>query len=143
MYSPTTFSSGQHERMNSTCDSMNAPSSPHCVSARTACFFQQFAMRGAKTVYCASAMVSEWIPADRANEDWLVAPHAEDRRGHCGSRATNQTEPANQARPCCQGKSSGWTIGLVKYLAFGFADPITRTRARRGMAYGRGLFKGL
>ncbi len=105
-------------------------------------FFQALAKAGAKTVYCSDAFVTEWIPEARANEAWLV------NRMHKIGVATTAVElsvhPGIRTKLILLAKALVWMmIGALRFLALGFLDPLTRTKARRNMAYGRGLIVGM
>ncbi len=105
-------------------------------------FFQELALRGARTVYCAHASVKEWIPEARANEAWLVA------RMHKIGKATSVVEislkPGMKTRSVQIAKSCVWQLlGFLQFILGGFLSPAPRTKARRAMSYGRGLMRGI
>lgn len=104
-------------------------------------FFQSLAMRGAKTVYCDHAFVSEWIPEDRANERWLVSRMF--KIGVATAAVERTLAPGFKTRFMLLAKGLVWSVlGLARFFLFGFLSAPRRTKSRRSMAYGRGLIGG-
>ena len=105
-------------------------------------FFQTLASRGAKTVYCSSAFVREWIPEDRAAESWLVGRM--ERIGRATAVIERHVQPGPWTVLRVLARAGIWLCwGFLQFVAGGFASPLRRTRSRRHMAYGLGLLRGV
>ncbi|MFT7617057.1 MAG: succinoglycan biosynthesis protein ExoM [Planctomycetota bacterium] len=104
-------------------------------------FFQSLALRGAKTVYCDHALVHEWIPAERANEKWLIGRMY--KIGVATAAVEKTLTPGPRTQLVIVAKGITWSLlGLGRFILGGFLKAPIRTKARRWMAYGRGLLTG-
>lgn len=104
-------------------------------------FFQALRLAGARTVWCDEALVEEWVPADRANATWL----AERMRkvGLATALVERELDPSWSRRLLLTAKAVVWAlIGCGRFLV-AFGDGPATLRARRALAYARGLRQGL
>lgn len=105
-------------------------------------FFQRIGMANYKIVWADDAVVTEWIPASRANAAWLVRRHY--RVGNSTSFVELDLRPKWRTGPILLAKSGVWfLIGLGLLVRGVFGSKRTSLRGRRAVAYASGLFTGM
>ncbi len=105
-------------------------------------FFQRIAMAGHKIIWTNDAVVTEWIPATRANAKWLVKRWY--RVGNTSSFVELDLRPKWKMLPIQLAKSAVWALIGAGVLSLGlFAGVHVRIKGRRAFAYAAGLFTGL
>ena len=105
-------------------------------------FFLTIGLAGYKMVWADEAVVTEWIPATRANAPWLVRRHY--RAGNCMSFVEIAVRARWWIRPLLLARGAFWLVMGCAQLGAGLlGGRVLHLRGRRSFAYGAGMFVGL
>jgi cellulose synthase/poly-beta-1,6-N-acetylglucosamine synthase-like glycosyltransferase len=105
-------------------------------------FFQRIGMAGYRIVWTDQAVVTEWVPAQRAQAMWLI--RRQYRSGNATSLIERALRPFWRALPVQTAKGLAWcAIGLGLFAASAVRGKVVAVRALRSLAYGAGLLTGL
>ncbi len=105
-------------------------------------FFQRIRMAGRSVVWADDAVVTEWIPASRANTQWLIQRMY--RVGNSTAFVELDLTPGFRTRAILAAKAIVWQkIGVLNVLGGLIGGTARRVRGRQFLAYGTGMFSGL
>jgi glycosyltransferase involved in cell wall biosynthesis len=105
-------------------------------------FFQRIGMSGYKIVWADEAIVTEWVPAERATARWLIRRHY--RVGNSTSLIESDLQSRWTIRLLLACKGLAWlVIGSGLLATSSFLGKRGLVRALRACAYGAGLLTGL
>jgi GT2 family glycosyltransferase len=105
-------------------------------------FSEAIRRAGSAIVWTDEAVARHWIPEERMNERWLI--QRKYRAGHVDAFIERELAPGLATTLALAGLGAAWIVSGVALLGVSqLAGHHWRVRAKRGLAYGLGLMRGL